>query len=317
MNSSGDKQRLVKQCRDVAEHLEKHWHGSNDEAVATLRAAADALAVSSCAVINGSVCRTHGLAVLAQHVNDGSLCEDYSPVPESGRTVDPKAMMAEQKDAAVVALRESVESGMNDAPSIPQPEAPTPRTDAAIAKFQRRTYTGACVCVDAEDMAKLERELAATESARDVLWWQYEEADRERMELRQRSASAKHDPWKEAVIDGLICAHIYSKADEEDPRKALNKLLAWEQSVALDPKVSSAAEALIEQGRQAVLSSTTDAKDAARYRFLRDFLDPKDYYSKWPRWTVSVESGGEGFIVRGEELDRRLDAVLSATEEIK
>lgn len=69
------------------------------------------------------------------------------------------------------------------------------------------------------------------------------------------SASAEHDPWKEAVIDGLICAQIYSKADEEDPRKALNKLLAWEQSVSLDPRVSSAAEALIEQGRQSVLSS--------------------------------------------------------------
>lgn len=75
------------------------------------------------------------------------------------------------------------------------------------------------------------------------------------------SASAEHDPWKEAVIDGLICAHIYSKTDEDDPRKALNKLLAWEQSVALDPKVSAAAEALIEQGRQSALSAT-EAQEA-------------------------------------------------------
>ena len=34
----------------------------------------------------------------------------------------------------------------------------TPRTDAAVAKFIKRTYTGACECVDAEDMRHLERE---------------------------------------------------------------------------------------------------------------------------------------------------------------
>jgi len=34
----------------------------------------------------------------------------------------------------------------------------TPRTDAAVTKFIKRTYTGACECVDAEDMRQLERE---------------------------------------------------------------------------------------------------------------------------------------------------------------
>lgn len=37
---------------------------------------------------------------------------------------------------------------------------PTPRTDAAIGKFTRRTYTEACICVDAEDMRTIEREAA-------------------------------------------------------------------------------------------------------------------------------------------------------------
>jgi len=34
----------------------------------------------------------------------------------------------------------------------------TPRTDEAVTKFIKRTYTGACECVDAEDMRQLERE---------------------------------------------------------------------------------------------------------------------------------------------------------------
>jgi hypothetical protein len=69
------------------------------------------------------------------------------------------------------------------------------------------------------------------------------------------SATQPRNEWQEAVIDALIVNHIYRKEHDSDPRKALNELLAWEQSVALDPKVSAEAEALVEQGRKEAASS--------------------------------------------------------------
>lgn len=51
--------------------------------------------------------------------------------------------------------------------------------------------------------------------------------------------------WKRAVIDALVCSHIYRNEHESDPDKALADLIAWECSVALDPKVSAAAAALV------------------------------------------------------------------------
>lgn len=77
------------------------------------------------------------------------------------------------------------------APSTPQPEAPTPRTAEAIAKFRRRTYTGACVCVDAEDMAQLERELAVEKNR---LWHMEAELNGARALSSASSASAEPKP---------------------------------------------------------------------------------------------------------------------------
>ena len=68
--------------------------------------------------------------------------------------------------------------------------------------------------------------------------------------MAQETFPAADDPWKAAVIDALVTAHIYTAAHESDPRGALKALLAYEQAVALDPAVSSDAAALIERGRR-------------------------------------------------------------------
>ena len=56
--------------------------------------------------------------------------------------------------------------------------------------------------------------------------------------------------FEDAVIDGLMCCHIYTKKHNTDPRKALNDLISWHVQVALDPQVSSDAQALIDRGRK-------------------------------------------------------------------
>lgn len=51
--------------------------------------------------------------------------------------------------------------------------------------------------------------------------------------------------WKKAIIDQLVCCHIYNRTHEDNPYKAIMDLIAWHVDVALDPDVSEDAQALI------------------------------------------------------------------------
>ncbi len=70
-------------------------------------------------------------------------------------------------------------------------------------------------------------------------------------------AAASEEQWKHAVINELVCCHIYNAAHDNDPRKALHDAISWNVQVALDPQVSSDAQALIDRGaaaeREAIL----------------------------------------------------------------
>jgi len=61
-------------------------------------------------------------------------------------------------------------------------------------------------------------------------------------------AAAKE--WREAVLNELIVAHIYTKEHDTNPRKAIQDAITWHCQVALDPAVSSDARALIAQERE-------------------------------------------------------------------
>lgn len=50
--------------------------------------------------------------------------------------------------------------------------------------------------------------------------------------------------WKTAVLNGLIVAGIYRNDHEAAPVRALQDLISWENSVALDPLVSGRAREL-------------------------------------------------------------------------
>ncbi|WP_418131454.1 hypothetical protein [Variovorax sp. 278MFTsu5.1] len=75
---------------------------------------------------------------------------------------------------------------------------------------------------------------------------------------------ADENPWKMAVTAAMICAHILRREHETDPEKALAELLAWEIDVALDPAVSSRAEALVQRGRDETKPYMADAYAGAR-----------------------------------------------------
>ena len=57
--------------------------------------------------------------------------------------------------------------------------------------------------------------------------------------------------WKEAVISELVVSHIYQAKHDTDPRKAIQDAISWNTDIALDPQVSSDAQALIDRGAAA------------------------------------------------------------------
>ena len=66
------------------------------------------------------------------------------------------------------------------------------------------------------------------------------------------AAEQRGAAWQDAVIEQLVVAHIYRKEHATDPRKALQDLISWHVQVALDPQVSSDAQALVDRGAEAM-----------------------------------------------------------------
>lgn len=61
------------------------------------------------------------------------------------------------------------------------------------------------------------------------------------------------EQWCEAVLDELATTFIDPKSN--DPREILRQVIAWNAQVALDPRVSEDAQALVDRGRSEALAS--------------------------------------------------------------
>lgn len=67
--------------------------------------------------------------------------------------------------------------------------------------------------------------------------------------------------FKDAVIDGLVVVHIYNASHDADPRKAVKDLIDFHVAVALDPQVSSDAQALIDRGARESVQPARELTD--------------------------------------------------------
>lgn len=67
---------------------------------------------------------------------------------------------------------------------------------------------------------------------------------REAAELLQRQAS---NPWKDTLLDALVCNFLLNAENEDNPKKALNDLIAWEKQLATDPLINPAPQPLAEK----------------------------------------------------------------------
>lgn len=77
-----------------------------------------------------------------------------------------------------------------------------------------------------------------------------------------RAEAEAPNPWKEAVHDALVINWAFTAEHEDNPRKAVSDLIAQEVRMALDPLISSDAQALIDRGR-AEAEPLREQKDAA------------------------------------------------------
>ena len=81
---------------------------------------------------------------------------------------------------------------------------------------------------------------------------------------------ADDGPWKAAVIDQLIIAHTLTAEHESDPLKAIQDLLAYHADIAVDPRVSGAAEKLVEQAKAEEREGCAKALDDGWFRCQAD-----------------------------------------------
>ena len=72
-----------------------------------------------------------------------------------------------------------------------------------------------------------------------------------RYRFAELAVAAEREKWIKALDAEMMSCHLGVFNAEDDPRTALAKLLAWHQDVALDPAVSSGAQELILEEREA------------------------------------------------------------------
>lgn len=78
--------------------------------------------------------------------------------------------------------------------------------------------------------------------------------------------------WKRWVLDHLVVCNILSAEHENNPEKAIDDLISWHVRVALDPLVSSGAQALVAKGAEDMrerAASTFDSEHLAGQTIAR------------------------------------------------
>jgi hypothetical protein len=62
------------------------------------------------------------------------------------------------------------------------------------------------------------------------------------------------NPWHAVLDDALVCRFLLNEKNENDPKQALNDIIAWETMVSQDPAVNGAdyARGLIQQLADAI-----------------------------------------------------------------
>ena len=143
-----------------------------------------------------------------------------------------------------------------------------------------------------------------TEAKEEIQRYALQAADKREAEVRTEAMR-----WREAIINELIIAHIYSKEHDDNPRKAIQDAISWNCAVALDPAVSSDAQALVEKGRAGM---EADNALAQQQRERAKSLIVK-LWNKYPETRAFIEGHTGSWFVWGMDRDAAI-ASASAVE---
>ena len=103
---------------------------------------------------------------------------------------------------------------------------------------------------------------------------------------------ADDGPWKSAVIDQLVIAHILTAEHESDPLKAIQDLLAYHTEIAVDPRVSGAAATLVEQAK---------AEEREACAKVCDELFPPPSEQMTVEWAAGTVACANAILARGQK----------------
>jgi len=106
----------------------------------------------------------------------------------------------------------------------------------------------------------------------------------------------KAEQFREALIDALVIVHSYTAEHDANPRKAVTDLIVVETQIALDPAVSSDAQALIDRGKKEAEQENAKLREAlAELVRLDDQYRPDPAPHEWARAWIAARTalGGE------------------------
>ena len=97
---------------------------------------------------------------------------------------------------------------------------------------------------------------------------------------QDRAGAPPDGSWRQAIDEALIVCALDCTSSHDDPKAALSKLIDWHVQVALDPAVSSAAQALIDADR-----AQRGEPVLWRYRDSEQVIRAMDGYTPGEGWT--------------------------------
>ncbi len=119
------------------------------------------------------------------------------------------------------------------------------------------------------------------------------------------------EPWRDAVVEAMMIWDMWPE-DGEAPKAALNRLICFEQEVALDPRASAKAQALIDQAKaEAVGGDSTDPiHEWFNLTYASYLTVPRSVLQSMPipwqrRFVALLHEMGEVCIRYGLDLDGR------------
>lgn len=108
------------------------------------------------------------------------------------------------------------------------------------------------------------------------------------------------NPWKDALIDALVCAFLLNEENQSDPRRALHDLISWEVQLARDPLISPP----VHPAPVPVAERLPEPSTKVLAHYFNDLGKGRTICAIWvPAKTRSDSYGDDDFTEYDEELD--------------